>query len=235
MATAQLYAERSSGHCSMSFEPNGKIVFSMLPKTVFFAEPKGQLKTRIWIEAYVKPSDLYDGIRIKTNTKIYDRNRRLMGRVTDAFNPMQLFEQIDSLIPINISGYIENACIDNSFIPENDLSNLLLAAGNNEKLSTFLPVLDKYQFKFTQENESYSSYLLVQPEFVTQSFEPRVLMVFYKEELIAIFHTRPIKVKQYDSIEMGSEYKMIYNSKFSEHTKSEMVEIYRKKLIKDSR
>jgi hypothetical protein len=28
---------------------------------------------------------------------------------------------------------------------------------------------------------------------------------------------------------------MIYNSKFSEHTKSEMVEIYRKKLIKDSR
>jgi hypothetical protein len=60
-------------------------------------------------------------------------------------------------------------------------------------------------------------------------------MVFYKEELIAIFHTRPIKVKQYDSIEMGSEYKMIYNSKFSEHTKSEMVEIYRKKLIKDSR
>lgn len=235
MATAQLFAERSSGHCSMSFEPNGRTVFSMLPKTIFFAESKGSIKTRIWLEAFVKPSDLYDGNRLITNAKIYDRNRRLIGRVTDAFNPLQRFEQIDSLVPIIICGYIENACIDNSFIPENDLSNLLLAAGNNEKLPTFLPFIDKYQLKFTQENENYTSYLLVQPEFVTQSFEPRVLMVFYKEELIAIFHTRPIKVKQYDSIEMGSEYKMIYNSKFSEHTKSEMVEIYRKKINKEYR
>jgi hypothetical protein len=112
------------------------------------------------------------------------------------------------------------------------LGKLLEKAVNNEMRSFFQDFLDKYQFSKTKENSYYTSYLLVEPNFANQTLVPRLLMVFYKEELIAIFHTRNLFVKRYDSIEMGSQYKMIYNSKFSEHTKMEMVDIYKNKLNK---
>ena len=113
---------------------------------------------------------------------------------------------------------------------EIELSNLLDKAENNERFSFFENFINKYDFKKTIEDNNYSSYLIQEPEFVQQILVPRLLLVFYKTELIAIFHTQALRVKKYDSIEMGSQYKMIYNSKFSEHTKQEMVLIYKSKL-----
>jgi hypothetical protein len=143
---------------------------------------------------------------------------------------MKLLEERDSMTHIIIGGYLEKNCIDQKSIAENDLSLLLEKAENNEKLAYFEEFLKKFPFTQTIENNQYSSYLLTQPDFVKQSLYPRLLLVFYKNELIAIFHTQKVRVKRYDSIEMGSQYKMIYNSKFSEHTKKEMVEIYKKKI-----
>jgi hypothetical protein len=226
----ETFAERTSGHCSISDEEKGRPVLSLLPGVTFYTAAPGQIKVKIWLEAFVKTADLYDEIRCMPGTKIFDRNRKLIGRVTEAFNPMQSFDPIDSLTPVIIWGYLEKSCLDNTFLPEEELSKILMKAGVNEKLETFLPYLQKFGLTQQSEEGEYTSYLLQEPEFTKQILVPRILMVFYKGELIAIFHTRSIQVKQYDSIEMGKQYKMIYNSKFSEHTKSEMVNIFRKKI-----
>lgn len=226
----KLFAERTSGHCSLFEEEKGRPVLSLLPGVEFFTGKPGQHKVRIWLEAYVRTRDLYDELRFTPGTKIFDRNRKLIGRVVEAFNPMQSFEAIDSLTPVIIWGYLENNCLDNTHLPEEELSKILLKAANNEKLETFLPFIQQFGLVKQNVEGEYTSYLLVQPEFTKQVLEPRMLLVFYKGEIIAIFHTRSIRVKQYDSIEMGKQYNMIYNSKFSEHTKSEMVDLFRKKL-----
>lgn len=230
LVQTETFAERTSGHCSLSEDEKGRPVLSLLPGVTFYTASPGQIKVRIWLEAFVKTSDLYDEIRFTPGTKIFDRNRKLIGRVTEAFNPMQSFDPIDSLTPVIIWGYLEKSCLDNTHLPEEELSKLLLKAAANEKIETFLPFITSFGLTQQAEEGDYTSYLLLEPEFTRQILVPRILMVFYKGELIAIFHTRSIKVKQYDSIEMGKQYKMIYNSKFSEHTKSEMVDIFRKKL-----
>lgn len=225
-----IIAERTSGYCSMSEEEQGKEVLSLFPGTEFLCKSQSQLRNRVWIEAWVNTNQLYDGIRLREKTKLYNSFRKPLGKVTYSFNPMQLLETTDSLTRIIVSGYLPKGCTDNRFVPELDLSNLLDKAENNERIHYFSAFLEKFNFIKTIENQEYTSYLIKEPEFVQQILMPRILMVFYKTELIAIFHTNEIRVKKYDSIEMGSQYKMIYNSKFSEHTKQEMVAIYKSKL-----
>jgi len=225
-----LFGERTSGHCSISEDEKGKSVLSLLPGVSFYTEAPGQIKVRIWLEAFVKTSDLYDELRFNVGAKIYDRNRKLIGRVIEAFNPMQSFDAVDSLTPVIIWGYLEKSCLDNTHLPEEDLSKLLLKSSENKKLEPFLPFIETFGLVQQTDTSDYTSYLLVQPEFTRQILAPRILLVFYKKELIAIFHTRTITVKHYDSIEMGKQYKMIYNSKFAEETKVEMVNIFKRKL-----
>jgi hypothetical protein len=223
-------AERTSGFCSLTEEEKGKEVLALYPQVNFYCKEVSPLRNKIWIDAWVKTNDLYDGIKLKEKSKVYNENLQVIGKVSMAFNPMKIMETKDTMIHLVLAGYLEKSCSDPTFICEKELSILLNKATNNEKKSFFEAYLKKYQLFETKENAEYTSYLLVQPDFIKQLLEPRLLMVFYKNELIAIFHTNELMVKKYDSIEMGSEYKMIYNSKFSEHTKMEMVEIYKRKL-----
>ena len=225
-----LLAEQTSGFCAISEEEKGREVLAIFPGTAFLCVPASSLKSRIWLDAWVPNRFLYDGLRLIEKAKIYNQSFKQIGRVSMSFNPMQIMEVKDSLTHIIISGFLPKGCIDYSAVPEIDLSNLLDKAENNERFTFFENFIKKYEFIPTIENNNYTSYLIKEPEFVQQILTPRILMVFYKTELIAIFHTQPIRVKKYDSIEMGSQYKMIYNSKFSEHTKQEMVSIYKSKL-----
>jgi len=225
-----IWAERSSGYCSVSEEEKGREVLYIYPGTEFMCLESSAMRFRIWIDVWVQTERLYDGLRLTEKTKIYDEGGKLLGKISASFNPMKLLGQRDTMTHIVISGYLEKNCIDQKYVPEIDLSLLLDKAENNEKYEFFESFLEKYEFKETIENNLYKSFLLEQPNFVSQGLCPRLLMVFFKNELIAIFHTQNVRVKRYDSIEMGSQYKMIYNAKFSEHTKKEMVEIYKNKI-----
>ncbi len=225
-----LYAERTGGICYVKEDLSGQDVLELASGVYFFSQPEGKMNQRIWVDAWVQTRLLYDGIRLNIKTKIYNEQFKPIGKVLQTFNPMKLLEERDTMTHIQISGLLENACTDNQFIPENDLSDLLMKATQNARLEYFESYLAKYNFTNWVEENKYSSYIIYEPDFVRQILVPRVLMIFYKKELIAIFHTREVKVKLYDSIEMGSEYKMIFNSKFTEHTKNEMVAIYKKKL-----
>jgi hypothetical protein len=225
-----MYAERTSGFCSLSEEEKGREVLALFPGTEFMCLPVSTIKNRVWIDAWVPSRNLYEGLRLMVKSKIYNQENKAIGKVNLSFNPMQILEVKDSLTHIIIGGYLPKGCTDYTAVPEIELSNLLDKAENNERFPFFETFINKYQFTETIENNNYTSYLIQEPEFVQQILTPRILMVFYKTELIAIFHTQAIRVKKYDSIEMGSQYKMIYNSKFSEHTKQEMVSIYKSKL-----
>lgn len=224
------YAEKTSGFCAFQEEEKGPQVLYLQPGVFFYVAPNPGIRLHVWIDAWVNTKALYDGIRLTEKTKLFGSDRKLLGKVSKSFNPMKILEETDSLTHLVLAGFIEKACVDGKSIPEELLSKLLDKAENNEKLPYFEAFLSQFQCIQKEESNEYTSYLIQQPEFTRQLLEPRILMVFYKKELIAIFHTRSIRVTKYDSIEMGSQYKMVYNSKFSEHTKKEMVEIYKRKL-----
>lgn len=225
-----LFADRTGGNCSIKEEKDGPDVLELVSGVEFYSVAEGKSMQKIWVDCWVQTRFLYDGIRLKIKAKVYNKQLKVIGKAVQSFNPLKLLEERDSMTHIVVSGFMENACTDKDFIAETDLSALLLKASNNARLKYFESFIEKYSCIKKTEDKKYTSYLINEPNFVKQTLNPRILMIFYNDELIAIFHTRPVAVKLYDSIEMGSEYKMIYNSKFTEHVKNEMVGIYKKKL-----
>jgi hypothetical protein len=228
-------AEQTAGFCYAKDVPDGKPQLELQPYVYFECKPDVKRWTHILLRAWVKKKQVYEGIQLMPKAKLFDESWRLIGKVLLPLNPMKTIAENDSAFYVAITAYIEDGCIDPASVPEQELSAILLAVSSNAKLDTFRSHLNKFHYQQITENNRYTSYLLTEPEFVTQTERPRILMIFYESELIAVFHTRPVSVKLYDSIEMGSEYKMIYNSKFSEHTKEEMMKIYKDKIEKYKR
>jgi len=229
---SHLKAETTYGICYLQEEPDGKNIAEIDAGVYVMAAPHNNIYSRVLLECWIYKKDLYEDLRINSKVKLYGVNGKKIGKTTTDFNPFKFIQDNDSIVLIQIAAYLQNASINPQSVPEIDLTNLLLNVSVNAKLNFFRQHIKNFNYQFTQETNDYTSYVIYEPDFAKQVLNPRILMVFFKEELIAVFYTRFIKVKHYDSIEMGNDYKMIYNSKFTEHTKTQMMSIYKQKLNK---
>lgn len=225
-----LNAEVTYGYCSVKETKNGKDLYQLYGNTWFDCKPIDANYQQILIRVWVKKANVYDDQQILTKAKLYSENGKIIGVALQDFTPYKFIEEIDTAYVFELSGIISQACINSSSVPETDLNKILAVAKQNAQLDTFINYLKKFKFEVQDTDQKYQSYMIYEPNFILQKKEPRILIVFYKNELIAIFYTRNVVAKLYDSIEMGKEYKLIYNSKFTENTKSEMIQIFKKRL-----
>jgi hypothetical protein len=225
-------AERNPGHCSLKDAVNGRNFLELNPNTYFESVDVNASWVRVVVKAWVDKSNMYEDVQIYRNAKLRDSAGKVLAIASIDFTPTKSISENDSQVYVMIYGYLEKDCIDLQSIPELELSKILLQIQKNAKIDIFQVFLNRFGFKNFYEENDYVSYLITEPDFISQSETPRILMVFFKNELIAIFHTRSIKVKIYDSIEMGKQYKLIFNSKFTEHTKNQMLKIFRSKVEK---
>jgi hypothetical protein len=58
-----------------------------------------------------------------------------------------------------------------------------------EKISE---TLSPYSFQLWSSKPPFSAWSIMEPDFLSKNPCPRVILVFYKEELIALFHSRPL-------------------------------------------
>ncbi|MFN4083564.1 MAG: hypothetical protein ACK4K9_08035 [Bacteroidia bacterium] len=224
-------AEKTFGFCYLQEEPDGINIAELEGDIYLMTLPEHKNYFKVLLECYIYKKDLYDDLRINKKVKLYNANHQKIGKTIIDFNPMKFVFENDSMVLVQLSGYIHKASINPESVPEIDLSNLLMNAEINAKFEYFEPHIKKFGYVSFNEEQQYTSYIIYEPDFVKQALNPRILMIFYQKELIAIFYTRQLNVKHYDSIEMGNEYKMIYNSKFTEHTKTQMMSIYKNKIM----
>lgn len=225
-----LRAETTYGWCYLQDQPNGSNIAELEGDVYLMTMPDIPNFMRVLITCWVYQKDFYDDLRIQKKVKLYNHLGKKIGVTVTDFNPFVFVAENDSVKQIQIAGYLSTSSINPQSVPENDLSSLLLKADINARFEYFEKHIQGFNYQYSEETNGYESYTIYEPDFVKQVLNPRVLMVFFKKELIAVFHTRSIKVKYYDSIEMGNAYKMIYNSKFTEHTKTQMMQIYKQKL-----
>lgn len=225
-----LKAEATYGYCSVKETKNGKDLYQLYGNTWFDCKPIDANFQQILLRVWVKKANVYDDQQILAKAKLYDSKGKNIGVVLVDFTPYKFIEEIDTAYIFELTGVVSQACINPSSIPELDLNKILAVAKQNAQLDTFKVHLQKFDYLQTDSLQKYQSFIIFEPNFILQKKEPRILIVFYKNELIAIFYTRNVVAKLYDSIEMGKEYKLIYNSKFTENTKSEMIQIFKNKL-----
>ena len=223
-------AETTSGTCTIKDDLNGNNLYELRPGIYFEVKPEKNGWHRILLKVWVQKKFTYSEEQILHKAKLFDENRKQIGIAINDFTPYKMVGEIDSMYCFQLSGYIDQNCIDANSVPENNLNTLLSSINQNAKLDTFGMHFKKFPYSSFIANNKFQSYILTEPDFILQKNTPRILIVFYEQELIAIFYSREVKAKYYDSIEMGSEYKLIYNSKFTEKTKTEMLEIFRKKV-----
>lgn len=229
--SSQIFAERSAGNCPVFFESEGEQVAELYPYTEFISHPFNERRNQILLDCWVRKNQQYDGIRLEKGAVLLNSKFKKCCKVLRPFNPMRELESNDTLAHIQISAFIDKSSVDPISVPELELEKLLGNANQNEKFSYFEKYLSEFGYLEQESHQKYESWLIPEFDFVTQSYGSRILIIFYNRELISIFHHRPIKVKIYDSIETGGHFGMIYNSKFSENSKSVLMEIYKKKLI----
>lgn len=223
-------SETTYGYCNVKDKKGGTDVYTLFGKTPFDCLVLDQNWQQVLIKVWVKKDKVYDDQQILARAQFYNENRTQIGQALMDFTPYKFINEIDSYYVFEISGFMPQACIDPSSIPELDINKILAVAKQNESFDTFRSHLKKFNYIHTDSNSKYKSFIIKEPDFKKQSASPRILIVFYNNELIAIFYSREIMAKLYDSIEMGSQYKLIYNSKFTEETKSEMMTIYKKQI-----
>jgi len=225
-------AETTYGYCSVRESKIGKDIFQLLGNTYFDCKPINQNFQQILLRVWVKKAWVYDDQQILTKAKLYNSQGKHIGNVIQDFTPYKFIAELDTAYVFDLTGVISQACINPSSVPEIDLNKILAVAQQNAKLDTFRIHLEKFNYEVEDSSQKYLSFIINEPNFVLQKKEPRIIIIFYKNELIAIFYSRSVTAKLYDSIEMGKEFKLIYNSKFTENTKSEMVAIFKKRMKK---
>ena len=230
--TINVKGETTYGYCSVKESKVGKDIFQLFGNTDFDCKPVNQNFQQILLRVWVKKSWVYDDQQILAKAKLYNYQGKHIGNAIQDFTPYKFIEELDSAYVFEVSGVISQACINPSSVPEIDLNKILSVAQQNAKLETFKTHLKKFNYEKEDSNQKYQSFIINEPNFILQKKEPRIIIIFYKNELIAIFYSRSVTAKLYDSVEMGKEFKLIYNSKFTENTKSEMIAIFKKRMEK---
>jgi hypothetical protein len=225
-----LTAETTYGYCSVKESRSGKDLYQIFGNTYFESKPIDLNFHEILLEVYVHKNFVYDDQQILAKAKLYNINGKIIGVALVDFTPFKYVTENDSMIHFQLSGFLSSACINPSSVPEIDLNKILSFAKQNAGIELFNEYLSKFNFQKDDTDSIYQSYIIFEPNFLLQKKDPRILIIFYRYELIAIFYSRSVIAKLYDSIEMGKEYKLIYNSKFTENTKSEMIQIFKKKM-----
>lgn len=225
-----LMAEITYGYCSVKENKNGKDLFQLYGNVEFDCKPLNSNFQQILLRVWIKKNWVYDDQQILAKAQLFNLHGKLVGTAIQDFTPYKYIEETDSFYVFELTGIISQACINPASVAEIDLNKILAISKQNAHIDMFKTHFKKYHYIHNDSNQKYQSYIITEPNFILQKQEPRLLVIFYKNELIAIFYSRNVIAKLYDSIEMGKEYKLIYNSKFTENTKTEMIQIFKNRM-----
>ncbi len=223
---AQIRAEETGGIATLYAENDLSNLVEVQVHTPFFSHPYSARFEKVLMYCIVQKKQLIDELAVKQNAKLFDLNGKKIGKCLQEFVPLNVFSFNDTCSKIAIVALIDKASIDPKSIPELGLTALMKQAKLNEQFDFFKPFMKQFDFEQQDTCMGYLAVVLKQFNFNEQRFEIRLMLFFLHHELIAIFHKRPLQIPLFDATEESLDFGMIYNSKFSEHDKSKLMEVY---------
>lgn len=229
----QLKAERTAGIAVLLDERENLNLVELQANVFFYSHAFTAKYEKVFIECVVSNKQLMDGLSLKKNTRLFDLKFKKMGKTLADFVPHRVFPFNDTSSVIGLVALIDKASIDIESVPERVLSEMMQKANTNVQMDFFHQYFQRFEFVQQDSVLGYVPYVFQQFNFEKYALEPRLMLVFLHNELIAIFHTRALQVPLYDAHEESLGFGMIYNSKFSEHDKTTLMEVYKSGLHKN--
>jgi hypothetical protein len=222
-----LKAEWTGGNAILYAVNEQNALVELQNQVFFYSHPFNQRLEKVFIQFVVSNKNLIDGLTLKAKAKLYNHQFKKIGKTIEELSPYQVVFFNDTSSLVSIIALIDKASIDPMSVPETSLISLMKKASQNTKSEFFSQFLKQFNLVRQDTVQDYVPFVFKQYSFEKHQFVPRLMMVFLHNELIAIFHTRALSVPLYDASEVGLDFGMIYNSKFNEHDKSTLMEIYK--------
>ena len=214
----QLVGERIDGPANVRESANGKILFSLNDNVLVETEPMHNNWYSIGV--FVKLSDKeYENFQILPGANLLSYGNKVIGKAIDTVNV--LFGDKESGL---ISGYTFKNNIKNESIPERKLEELINS--NNLSFSSLEKYIKNFEFeKYTNRNlTNISEYFIYESLMVDISPRDRISLLFRKNELIGIVHSREIICKEFKTYELIRGHKLTITSDLSEEEIEVLIE-----------
>ncbi|MFN5665404.1 MAG: hypothetical protein ACK4XL_05180 [Bacteroidota bacterium] len=199
LIATHLRAETINGNCQILQQPFGDELFSVGPGTEVDCSPANKGWCYIYTKVWVEKKMVYDGQQVLANAKLKNNKGKLLGRSKISFTPNQTLTENDTAYLLELSGYVEVSCIEDTSVVEHDLEMLI---GNFDSLPD-QNLLSKHLNRFSYEAwvtaNGFESYLLPDKSFGAQPAGIRTAIVCENNKVIAIIHGRKLQLKKYEN------------------------------------
>ncbi|MDH4163881.1 MAG: hypothetical protein OEW15_14515 [Nitrospirota bacterium] len=211
------FAEIVKGPANLREKPEGKILLTLNDGAVIDLLPP-YITERTWhplgLVAYVEKTAFINIVKnpqVKADSILYDINGVVVGKTIDQFKVGWDIGEKNSRIGVVIEHvFINTGNIKPDSIPEYELIKFLDRDGPIQK-STLQGFLNKYKFEKNPrlKDGQIEEYFILESWIEDLSPMPRLLLIFYKNNLVKVIHRNLVTSKKYVSQELFRNMKVM--------------------------
>ena len=222
--SVSLNAETISGNCEIFNIPFGESLFQLNTGTTIDCSAPQKGWCMVLFKAFIDKKYVYDGIKILANAKIKNENGKNIGRVFVDMNPYRTITENDTCFIMEIAGYIEASCIEDTSVVEHELEKMYVKNDSLFSVSSFNKHLHNFNYVQWISSENMYSFLLTENDIVNPKPGLRVIIIFDRDKAIAILHKRILHIRNFESNTTTQKYSLVYLSNFNEAYKKKVAE-----------
>jgi len=219
-------AETISGNCPIQDKPFGENLFQLNPGTTIDCSAPIKGWCMVLYKAFIEKKYVYDGIKILANARIKNEFGKNIGRVFVDMNPYRTILENDTCFIMEIAGYIEASCIEDTSVVEHELEKMYVKNDSLFSISMFNKHLRDFKYVQWISNENLYSFLLKETDIVNPKPGLRVVIIFDRDKAVAILHKRKLQIKNFESNTNTQRYSLVYLSSFNQQYKKKIAELF---------
>ena len=223
--SCELYAEKIDGPANIRRSPEGEQFISLFDKTeVTCTEIDNNWYQVGFVVKITKEQYDQNEITIPRGTKLYSLQNKLIGESLAELtfvSKMSGGRAKNTWYATEFVGYTYKSNILPESIPENGLRDILIQHKNELQFIQFEPYIKQFDFdevEFLDLESGYKEYMIYENWIDDPSPMDRIRLLFKKNNLVAIIHTRDLGVDYLDQIDLirGRNISIIENMSIEE-------------------
>jgi hypothetical protein len=224
--TYSSYAETIIGNCEIFDKPFGESQFQLVPGTTVYCSVAQKGWCMILYKAFIEKKYVYDGIKILKNAKLKSAQGKSIGKVFLDMNPYRTIDENDTCFVMEIAGYIEVSCIEDTSVVEHGLEKLYKNNDSLLSISSLNGHLKEFNYLQWINKETMYSFLLKETDIVNPKPGLRVVIIFDKDKVVAILHKRLLHVNTFESSIKTEKYNLVFLGNFNEAYKKKIADTF---------
>jgi hypothetical protein len=226
-------AEITKGTINVYYKSKKEIAFKLFDNVkIECGDPEGK-----WISMVIylpSAKEFYKpNIRLKKGYNLIDSTGKKIGYiVSDSIDIMPLYSKSQNLYQMRFAGYIKAEDVRPLTVPENVIQQLINSNSTNLNFNTFKQFINDFGLRYYKDemDKKYppnKSYVLWHDTYVVSDAVFRFQLIFNKDKLVAILHSRKLNIVGFKDIKLLKNY-LLWTKNSNEKEMNGFIKTYHK-------